>query len=217
MQRAYMRCPQLDLYVKPSGSSCDLHLPPKHYYLQLAHSFIPWFSSRAWAKMKHSSTSCKCIIEYIYAIPHLVQRTLITSSPLISIALHCWLYASNSQKRQQADLDRLHLVFHDTLGCHLQIEKYVDAADSQIISKRLGIIVKTHDVSDSTLVECIAFLNYIQGKDPSQTRLDLWKEALGVLRRIVDSPTIQYDVRIASIVQANILLEYVPCLYEHYN
>jgi hypothetical protein len=118
--------------------------------------------------------------------------------------------------RHQANLDRLSLVFRDSPGgCYARIKEYLDGADPEALSKQLDIVIKASDIDEGSLIEYFAFLMYLEEKHPTRVHLELYgleANFVLLLHRIVDSDIAGYDVQIASIYQANKLLEYVSYL-----
>lgn len=114
--------------------------------------------------------------------------------------------------RHQANLDRLNLVFRDSpAGCCAGIKDYLDGANPESLGKQLGIVIKTSDIDEGSLIECFAFLMYLEEKHPTRvnSELDNLANFVLLLHRIVDSDIAGHDVQIASVHQVNKLLEYV--------
>lgn len=131
-------------------------------------------------------------------------RDLLNLSPIISVAMHLWFYARSSSVRHQANLDRLNLVFRDSpAGCCAGIKDYLDGANPESLGKQLGIVIKTSDIDEGSLIECFAFLMYLEEKHPTRvnSELDNLANFVLLLHRIVDSDIAGHDVQIASVHQ----------------
>jgi hypothetical protein len=132
--------------------------------------------------------------------------------------MYLWFYACDPYMRHQANLDRLNLVFRCSPGgCYGRIKEYIDNEDPEAIRKQLNIVIDASDIDEGSLVECFAFLMYLEEIHPTRGNLELYFLSLEtdfvlLLRRIVHSEIAGYDVRIASVYQANKLLEYVSKL-----
>jgi len=130
--------------------------------------------------------------------------------------MHLWFYARNTPIRHQANLDRLNLVFRDPpRGCYTHVKEYLDGANPEALSKQLDDVIEACDIDEGSLIECLAFLMYLEEKHPTRVSLGLIglaANSVSVLRRIVDSDIIGYDVQVASVYQVNKLLEYVYSL-----
>jgi hypothetical protein len=132
--------------------------------------------------------------------------------------MHCIFYAPAHHIAERADTSRIHLMFIGPKECLMAIESFLDIAYPEVFSKQLKDTIRTGTINHSSLVECMAFLSYLNAKYPTQVTLppDLWKDFFPILRCVVDFKSTGHDVKLLSVYHGNVCLEWVNSFYNTY-
>lgn len=133
-------------------------------------------------------------------------RKLVRNEHIIYLAMYCVLYAPTNSIEEKADLSRICLASIDTFQYMGAVGSFLYGNHPDFLCEKLRNVIREGTINTGSLMECIVFLDTLHAKHPTQVKLppDLWKHFILVLRRIVDSDSAGYDIKLLSIYHGNV-------------
>ncbi|KAF9466952.1 hypothetical protein BDZ94DRAFT_93126 [Collybia nuda] len=137
-------------------------------------------------------------------------KNLTVNDSINSLAMYCVLCAPTDSIEEKADLSRICLMSIGTPDKYAEaVESFFTENDPEYHGEKLKSIIKKGTINPSSLVECMVFLDYLSVKYPARIKPppDLWKNYISVLRHVIDSDGIGYDIKLLTIYHANVCLK----------
>ena len=136
-----------------------------------------------------------------------LTRNLILTSPIYTLATHCWLFAPDSKtRRRSADIRECVMDLDLDDACSMDAEHYIkeDIEPKKAISQ-LDMIIKTRDGTETHLVEALRLIVAVLTHHTVKLRVGLEADLVAVLWGILKSGA--PEVRARPDFSANGILE----------